>query len=152
MEALLEAAASGESARVATAIAGGAPVNCRDADGRTALHLATSSGHVDTVAVLLDRGADANAKREEDSRTPLHIAAEDGSDIRSAAGRRDRSRCAAPQLAQPTTPPTVLASCCALYSPSQAKAHHHTFPSPPLHVPPNAPHLLSSPAHTPAGT
>lgn len=38
----------------------GASVNASDYDGRTALHLAASDGHVPVVEFLLHHGADVN--------------------------------------------------------------------------------------------
>ncbi|MHB9109504.1 MAG: ankyrin repeat domain-containing protein [Armatimonadota bacterium] len=37
----------------------GTPVNCTDAQGHTALHLAAREGHVDAAMVLLTAGADS---------------------------------------------------------------------------------------------
>jgi ankyrin repeat protein len=45
-----------------------------DDDGRTPLHNAASRGHVAVATILLDSGADIDA-REEDNETPLHSAA-----------------------------------------------------------------------------
>jgi ankyrin repeat protein len=52
----------------------GAPVNARDSDGSTVLHLAVREESVGVVEVLLANGADLHA-REMDGETALHIAA-----------------------------------------------------------------------------
>jgi len=44
-------------------------------DGRTPLHSASSSGHVDVARMLMERSADMSAQAE-DGRTPLHWALE----------------------------------------------------------------------------
>ena len=49
-------------------------VRATDDDGRTPLHHAASRGHVEVATVLLDCGAEIDA-REEDNETPLHSAA-----------------------------------------------------------------------------
>ena len=55
-------------------------VNWRDISNNTALHYAAGAGHTDTVAFLLDRGADIEARNMDDkmwgSVTPLICAAE----------------------------------------------------------------------------
>lgn len=51
--------------------------NARDKDGSTPLHCACWKGHVEVVRVLLDAGADINAKNQNDhyGDTALHAAA-----------------------------------------------------------------------------
>lgn len=60
-----------------------------DASCRTPLHLATRNGHEAVVRVLLERGADINAK-DVDGRTALHFAAEQGHEaiVRFLGGNR----------------------------------------------------------------
>ena len=56
----------------------GADVNARRADGLTALHRAAALGHKYIVSVLMESGADANAKIIEHGITPLHAAVGQG--------------------------------------------------------------------------
>eukprot|EP00051_Salpingoeca_urceolata_P019923 m.294560 g.294560 ORF g.294560 m.294560 type:complete len:1550 (+) comp19504_c0_seq2:170-4819(+) len=53
-------------------------VNCRDVAGYTPLHYAASGGHQDTVALLLEHGADVNAVQPTKGQTPLHCACNSG--------------------------------------------------------------------------
>ena len=46
--------------------------------GWTALHEAAKRGHVDDVRLLLEHGADPNAREPGDNTTPLHWAAAHG--------------------------------------------------------------------------
>ena len=73
---LLEAAASGNTKRVGRALALGANVNGRASKWNryeSPLHNAALAGHVDTVEMLLPKGADINANTDEGS-TPLSYA------------------------------------------------------------------------------
>ena len=54
---LVDAARDGALAKVEELISSGAPVNARDAVGRTALHYAAENGHIGTVKLLLEKGA-----------------------------------------------------------------------------------------------
>jgi ankyrin repeat protein len=70
-----KAAKSGDLASIASILATNhSQVNIRDAEGRTALHLATTEGHVELVRFLIAQGANVNAKNER-AETPLHDAA-----------------------------------------------------------------------------
>jgi len=51
-----------------------ADVNAKDEDGRTPLHLAVESANRDIIQLLLDKGADINAKDEKSGSTALHYA------------------------------------------------------------------------------
>jgi len=53
--------------------AGETDVHARNAEGRTALHLAAEAGRRDLVELLLERGADVNAA-DLQSRTPSGLA------------------------------------------------------------------------------
>jgi ankyrin repeat protein len=72
---LHELAARGDEGRLARAIAMGAPVDERDAQGRTPLHVAAREGHLFAAMVLVGHHADPNA-RDGRRQTPLHAAAE----------------------------------------------------------------------------
>ena len=52
-------------------------IAARDSDGSTPLHCASWKGHPEVAALLLDHGADVNAKNQNDhwGDTPLHAAA-----------------------------------------------------------------------------
>ncbi len=65
----------GDEARLARAIATGTPVDERDAQGRTPLHVAAREGRLFAAMVLVGHRADPNA-RDERRQTPLHAAAE----------------------------------------------------------------------------
>lgn len=92
------AAAAGETDAVARLLDGGADVNARDWNERTALMLAASRGREETLRLLLDRGADVNATNKI-GWTALHFAAaagneavvralvEKGADLGSANGK-----------------------------------------------------------------
>ncbi len=73
---LLVAAANGRIAEV-RALLPQADLSARDQHGWTALHHATAGNFVNTVALLLDRGADANAKNLAGV-APLHFACQEG--------------------------------------------------------------------------
>jgi ankyrin repeat protein len=60
--ALLGAAQAGDLAGVRRALEQGAPIESRDADGRTPLLLATHGNHLPVVLLLIERGADVNAQ------------------------------------------------------------------------------------------
>ena len=51
----------------------GADVAAQDNTGSTPLHLASSSGRIDTVRLLLKHSVDVNA-HDESRKTPLHLA------------------------------------------------------------------------------
>jgi uncharacterized protein len=61
-EALIKAAASGNSAEVKRLLDTGTPVNGRDARGRNAVLAATQGGHAEAATLLMARGADVNAQ------------------------------------------------------------------------------------------
>jgi|GEM_PF-777012 len=50
-------------------------VNARDRYGRTPLHYAAAAGRAEVAKLLLERGADVNAKEDKYGDTPLHAAA-----------------------------------------------------------------------------
>jgi ankyrin repeat protein len=52
-------------------------INAKTKDGRTALHAASSEGHLDVVQALLENGVDVSAKTK-DGWTALHVASSEG--------------------------------------------------------------------------
>ena len=72
---LLEAVFDGNIEAVKQAIADGANVNAKD--GGTPLHHAAGHGHKEIAELLISKGADVNAKNN-DEVTPLHWAADMG--------------------------------------------------------------------------
>ncbi len=71
---LHNAAAQGDTDRLADLIAKGTNVDQQDPDGRTALHWAVAFGQVEAARLLLTNGADVNAADKQQV-TPLHLAA-----------------------------------------------------------------------------
>ena len=72
---LIAAAAAGDLAATTRLLDkwGDNIIESRDAEGRTALHQASAGGHTEEARLLLDRGADVNA-RTNNGFTPLHFA------------------------------------------------------------------------------
>jgi hypothetical protein len=77
-DALRRAASVGDVARVRELLAAGVDVNSANAYGGTALAFACDKGHLEVVKVLLDKGADLEAKDRFYSSTPLQWAAVKG--------------------------------------------------------------------------
>ncbi|KAL8708801.1 MAG: hypothetical protein Q9220_006362 [cf. Caloplaca sp. 1 TL-2023] len=87
-EALLSAVKQGDDLLLEVAIAEGANVNAKGADGNAPLHLAAMMGNPDIVQLLIDHKAnvditstprgDALARKFNGSRTPLHWACDKG--------------------------------------------------------------------------
>ena len=72
-DALRQAAAAGDLTALRAQLASGGDIDARDAQGRTALMLATVGGQADAVAVLLAHGADPSAA-DAHGPTPLRAA------------------------------------------------------------------------------
>ena len=72
---LVEAAARGESDRVRALLDGGADIEARDKEGKTALMIAANRCRGQIVQLLLDSGADVNAKEKPSGETALCFAA-----------------------------------------------------------------------------
>jgi hypothetical protein len=72
-ETLRRAAAAGDLGALKAGLAGAGDIDARDAQGRTALMLATLDGQADAVAVLLAHGADPSAA-DTHGTTPLQAA------------------------------------------------------------------------------
>ena len=60
--ALHQAAAANDSARIQQSLQSGNAIDARDAQGRTALLIATHHNHIDAAKALIAAGADVNAK------------------------------------------------------------------------------------------
>jgi len=88
---LRRAAAAGDLAALGAQLAGGADIDARDEQGRSALMLAVVNGRVDAVEWLLARGADPNAADAEGV-TPLQAAQRNGRPEISSALRRHGAR------------------------------------------------------------
>ena len=74
----IEAAQSGNTAAILDLLKKGLDVNARDdQDGRTILMHATWFGHIDVMRILIDKGADVNAKNKNGA-TALILAADKG--------------------------------------------------------------------------
>lgn len=69
-EPMAELARSGETAKLAEAIAQGLEVNLRDGKGNTLLMIAAYQGRAETVAMLLKAGAQVDLRNEK-GQTPL---------------------------------------------------------------------------------
>ena len=72
-----KAAASGDFAKVCSAIAKGADVNVTNGDGRTALMRSAKRGYEDIVRFLLDHGAKVDM-RDKNNKTAIMGAAKKG--------------------------------------------------------------------------
>jgi ankyrin repeat protein len=89
---LIEAVAKGDRAVVEQALREGAPVDTRDAAGRTALLIATRADRADIAEVLIAAGADVNAKDNIRDTPFLYAGAEGRNEILKmilATGRAD---------------------------------------------------------------
>jgi ankyrin repeat protein len=78
---LLDAVARRDEVLVRRLVAGGADLESRDAQGRTALLLATRSNHVSIAIALVEAGADVNARDLIDDTPFLYAGAEGRNDI-----------------------------------------------------------------------
>ena len=80
VEKLHRAAAHGDMARARELVAEGAPLDLFDDIGYTPLHHAAKHRHLAMLELLLDAGADINAREEEtNSHTAVSVAASDSS-------------------------------------------------------------------------
>ncbi|XP_078171686.1 ankyrin repeat family protein [Carex rostrata] len=77
LEALLEAARYDEIEDIVGLFSIGFPLDSKDSQGRTALHMAAANGHLAIVDYLIKNGADVNVTNLEKN-TPLHWACLNG--------------------------------------------------------------------------
>ncbi|KAJ3683822.1 hypothetical protein LUZ60_014049 [Juncus effusus] len=77
IDALLEAARYDEIDEIVSLFSIGVPLNSKDEQGRTALHMACANGHLAIVNYLISNGADVNVTNLEKN-TPLHYACLNG--------------------------------------------------------------------------
>jgi ankyrin repeat protein len=78
---LLKAAAQNDTARIRTALAAGAAIETRDADGRTPLMAAAYRNHVNAARLLIESGANVNAQDKILNSPFLYAGAEGFTDI-----------------------------------------------------------------------
>ena len=71
---LLDATSRGDVAAVRSLLAEGADPNVAQGDGLTALHVAAQEGNLEIARLLLDAGANVEAKTRIGGYTPLHLA------------------------------------------------------------------------------
>ena len=71
---LLDATSRGDVAAVRSLLAEGADPNVAQGDGLTALHVAAQEGNLEIAGLLLDAGANVEAKTRIGGYTPLHLA------------------------------------------------------------------------------
>ena len=77
------AACGGSTQATEFLLAAGAPINRKDKNGNTPLHLAINNGNKAVAKLLIDNGADLNtadvsSRNDKNGNTPLHLAAENG--------------------------------------------------------------------------
>ncbi|KAL7083260.1 hypothetical protein ACP275_14G150000 [Erythranthe tilingii] len=77
IDAFLEAARYDDIDDVTSIASAGVPLDSKDLEGRTALHMASANGHLHIVDYLIRNGADVNACNTEKN-TPLHWACLNG--------------------------------------------------------------------------
>jgi ankyrin repeat protein len=78
---LIDAAAAGDVAGITAALADGADIDARDADGRTAVLTATIAGRTAAVAALVEAGADVDLQDDRLDNPFLYAGAEGLLDI-----------------------------------------------------------------------
>ncbi|MEQ1523653.1 MAG: ankyrin repeat domain-containing protein, partial [Aestuariivirga sp.] len=78
---LIEAVQSGNTGKALELVSGGAPLEARDAENRTALLLATHANLVEIASTLIRAGADVNAKDNIHDTPFLYAGAEGRNDI-----------------------------------------------------------------------
>ena len=93
--AVVEAAGSAPAAAVALMLGLGFTPDARNGFGEQPLHTASYAGNAETVRLLLDAGADVDARDDNFDSTPLAYATVGSGERRRTAGQLDRDRPAA---------------------------------------------------------
>lgn len=75
---LMEAAGVGNNSIIKQLVGKGATVNAKDYEGTTPLHFAVMYGHLETVKLLIELGADPNVQAAGLGRTPMSLAEANG--------------------------------------------------------------------------
>ena len=105
---MVAAAAAGNNTILETFISNGTPINALSETGESALHAACWNGRVDTVRLLLERGADPQIKKA-DGASPVSLASgqkhEDIVALLNAAIARKGKEAATNGAATPTSSP-----------------------------------------------
>jgi len=91
----LDVVERGTAGDVMEMLVAGADVNSKNAQGQSALYIASALGHCHVVSVLLDRGAQINDVAM-DGRAPIHVACENGRDLIVGLLLKHKARADAP--------------------------------------------------------
>ena len=75
---LLAAAREGDDGLCTLYLDAGVPIDCRDGDGFTPLHISCFKGYLSLATLLLDRGSGAIDAKNREGSTPLHLSCING--------------------------------------------------------------------------